>query len=266
MAATILIPLPDNDFDITEVAVPWRLLSRAGHTVVFATETGAVPAGDPRLLEGVIFGQLGAADDACAFYREMIADPAFLTPIAWTDIEPTRYDALLLPGGHAPGMRQYLGSALLQQKVAAFWALQRPVAAICHGVLLLARARDAAGGSLLRLRRTTSLRKWQERSAWWLTRWWLGNYYRTYEQWVEDEVCAQLHDGSQYQRGPLTLLRRGTETDDTAAFVVRDGNYLSARWPGDAFLLGRRLLQLLEESASGNDLHNGAKAGTVTSA
>jgi ThiJ/PfpI family protein len=55
-------PLPDRDFDVTGVAVPWRLLREAGHQVDFATErAGTVPAADPRLLDGVIFGQLGAA-------------------------------------------------------------------------------------------------------------------------------------------------------------------------------------------------------------
>ena len=34
----VLIPLPDRDFDPTEVAVPWRVLCDAGHQVVFATE------------------------------------------------------------------------------------------------------------------------------------------------------------------------------------------------------------------------------------
>jgi putative intracellular protease/amidase len=39
----VLDPLPDRDFDVTEVAVPWRLLTDAGHEVVFATETGCTP-------------------------------------------------------------------------------------------------------------------------------------------------------------------------------------------------------------------------------
>jgi putative intracellular protease/amidase len=38
--AKILIPLPDKDFDVTEVAVPWRMLKNAEHEVVFATENG----------------------------------------------------------------------------------------------------------------------------------------------------------------------------------------------------------------------------------
>jgi hypothetical protein len=42
---------------------------------------------------------------------------------------------------------------------------------------------------------------------------------------------------------------RGTATDDTAAFVVQDGNYVSARWPGDAYLLGRRFTDLLQRAS-----------------
>jgi hypothetical protein len=42
---------------------------------------------------------------------------------------------------------------------------------------------------------------------------------------------------------------RGTATDDTAAFVVQDGNYVSARWPGDAYLFGRRFTDLLQHAS-----------------
>ena len=48
-------PLPDLDFDVTEVAVPWRLLTDAGHDVSFATERGGFAAqADQRLLDGVL--------------------------------------------------------------------------------------------------------------------------------------------------------------------------------------------------------------------
>ena len=166
--------------------------------------------------------------------------------IEWAAIEPSRYDALVLPGGHAPGMRQYLGSALLQAKAAAFWKLQRPVGAICHGVLVLARSKDpATGQSVLHASRTTSLTKAQERTAYYLSFWKLGRYYRTYPAYVEDEVKAALDSESQYLRGPLALTARGSMTDDRAAFVVEDGRYLSARWPGDAYLFARKLLERL---------------------
>ena len=249
--ARVLLPLPDRDFDVTEAAVPWRLLTDAGHEVVFATEHGAVAAGDPLLLTGVLFGKLGADPEPRRFHAQMIESAAYRHPLRWSAIEPPDYHALLLPGGHAPGMRQYLGSELLQARVAAFWQLQRPVAAICHGVLVLARSKDpATGKSVLHQARTTSLTKAQERAAYLISFWKLGNYYRTYPAYVEDEVKAALASPRQYERGPLALTTRGTGTDDSAAFVVEDGRYLSARWPGDAYLFARKLLQRLTPAAA----------------
>jgi putative intracellular protease/amidase len=247
--AKIVVPLPDQDFDVTEVAVPWKLLREAGHEVVFATEHGSegpTPAADPRLLDGVVFGQLGAKPEPKAFYRELGASPAFARPVPWSAIAPADFAALLLPGGHAPGMKQYLGSALLQEKVAAFARTGRPLAAICHGVLVLARAIDPeTGKSALCGRRTTCLPKYMERLAYGLTAWKLGRYYRTYDAYVEDEVRAALESPDHFQVGPLTLGSHGTRDDDGAAFVVEDGAYVSARWPGDAYLFAKKLLERL---------------------
>jgi len=242
-----LIPVPDRDFDVTEVAVPWRLLTRLGHVVRFATERGgSSPRADQRLLDGVIFGQLGAQSQPKAFYAALQSDPEFGAPLAWADIEPHDFGGLLLPGGHAPGMRQYLGSEILRAKVADYWSLGRPVGAICHGVLVLARTRDPrTGHSLLYGRRTTCLPKYMERSAFVATAWRLGRYYRTYPAYVEDEVRDALHEPADFVRGPRVLSKRGTEDDDGPAFFVRDGNYVSARWPGDAYLFAKRFAEQL---------------------
>jgi putative intracellular protease/amidase len=240
------MPLPDTDFDTTEVAVPWRLLTEAGHEIVFATENGgAAPRCDPRLIDGVIFGQLGAEPEPIEFYRMLEKDEHFSAPMSWRALDTTRCDGLLLPGGHAPGMRQYLGSTKLQQAIAAFWATGKPVGAICHGVLVLARSKDPrTGRSVLAGKRTTCLPKYMERGGYLATFWRLGRYYRTYPAYVQDEVVAALDDKSQFVRGPRTL-RRGTRHDDSPAFVVQDGNYLSARWPGDSYLFAERFNALL---------------------
>src|SRR5258708_36105079 len=97
--ARILVALPDRDFDVTEVSVPWRLLTDAGHDVVFATERGgARPAADPLLLTGVVFGKLGAAEQAKEYYAALESAPAFSRPIAWRDADPASFGGLLLPG------------------------------------------------------------------------------------------------------------------------------------------------------------------------
>jgi putative intracellular protease/amidase len=247
MGRRVLLPLPDHDFDVTEVAVPWRLLTDAGHDVVFATEDGARPAADPLLLDGVIFGKLGAEPEPKHFYRELEKAPAFHAPMRWRDLDPEAFDALILPGGHAPKMRQYLGSEILHQKVAELWALGKPVGAICHGVLVLARSKDpTTGKSVLAGAKTTCLPKYMERSAYFLTAWKHGRYYRTYDAYVEEEVRAALDDpGSQFVLGPRTLTKRGTRGDHAPAFVVEDGRYVSARWPGDAYLFTEKMIERL---------------------
>ncbi len=244
----VLIPLPDADFDVTEVAVPWRLLTNAGHRVTFATEKGgAAPAADPLLLTGVLFGQLGAAPEPKAFYAQMLESPEYRAPVAWGGVDMARVDGLVLPGGHAPGMKQYLSADALFAKVAEHVTAGKPTGAICHGVLVLARTKDATGKSVLHTKRTTCLPKSMERTAYALTAWKLGRYYRTYDAYVEDEVRAALaNPDAQFDRGPRTLTQRGTAENDAPAFVVQDGSYVSARWPGDAYLFAKRFIAALE--------------------
>ena len=200
-----------------------------------------------KLLTGVLYGQLGAEHEAKLFYADLERAPAFERPIAWADVDPASFDALFLPGGHAPGMRQYLEGEALFAKVAAFFEAKKPVAAICHGTIVLARTKDASGKSVLAARKTTCLPKYMERIAAGLTSWKLGDYYRTYPEYVEDEVKRALDDPArQFVRGPVNLVKKGTEADDDGAFVVEDGDYLSARWPGDAYLIAKTLRALLE--------------------
>ena len=248
----VLIPVPERDFDVTEVAVPWRLLRDADCQVVFATpDGGRPPAADPRLLSGVVFGQLGAAREPLAFYRQLERADEYQAPRSYRDLDPTAFDGLLLPGGHAPGMKPYLESRELQAAVAAFWALERPVAAICHGVLVLSRTRGPDGRSLLWDRRTTCLPRYMERTAFLATCWRVGRYFRTYPTYVEAEVRASLADPTtQFVRGPVHLFARGSARDDGAAFVVRDGHYVSGRWPGDAYRLGRELVAMTRAANS----------------
>ena len=243
----MLIPLPDTDFDPTESAVPWSVLTGAGHRVEFATERGEAPACDPLLIEGVLFGKLGAGAEAKRLYAEMREEEGFRSPLAWGDVDPGSYDALVLPGGHAPGMRPYLESETLREKVLALWRSGRPVGAICHGVLVLARTVDPeTGRSVLFDKRTTALPKYLEAAAWAATAWKLGRYYRTYDTYVEDEVKGALAGRRQFLLGPLILEGPDALKDDGRGFAVTDGSYVSARWPGDAYAFARALLAQLE--------------------
>jgi putative intracellular protease/amidase len=269
---TVLIPVPDRDFDPTEVAVSWRVLTRNGHRVVFATESGAPGVADDIMVTGrgldiwsalpilgsvpVVGLMLRANKDGRDSYRDMLRSAEFQHPVSWSQTTLDGIDALLLPGGHrARGMRRYVDSDILQRIVVDAFARGLIVAAICHGVLLAARSVDpATGHSVLYGRKTTALTWAMERLAWRLTRltrFWDRDYYRTYTEEpgqpagymsVQSEVTRALKDPADFQDvragTPHRWLKssgmvRDTATDSRPAFVVDDGSYVSARWPGD---------------------------------
>jgi putative intracellular protease/amidase len=282
--ASVLIPVPRCDFDPTEVAVSWSVLTSLGHRVIFATPDSAPAAGDEIMLSGrgldpwgavpmlsrlVLVGRvLRANSSARSDYQRMLASREFQHPISWAAIDMVGVDALLLPGGHrARGMREYLESTVLQAAVRNAFARDLPVAAICHGVLLAARSVEPASGrSVLFGRQTTALTWSLERRAWRvarITRFWDPDYYRTYREKsdqpegymsVQAEVTRALAAGTDF----VDVVRssrnyalqangrtRDTVDDERAALVVTDGQYISARWPGDAHTFARALARVL---------------------
>ena len=283
--AAVVIPLPHQDFDPTETAVSWEILREAGHRVLFATPDGKRSYGDPRMLTGEeldIWGfipglkkfkilglMLRANLEARTAYRMMEADPAFLNPMPYQELALDKFDGLLLPGGHyARGMRRYLEDRTLQSFVGDFFDSGKPVGAICHGVVLAARSiSPRTGRSVLYGRRTTALTWRLEKAAWSLMRFagrvWDPDYYRTYSEEpgepeghrsVQAEVTRSLASPEDFLDVPRSApyyfskssgMFRDTKSDDRPAWVVRDGAYVSARWPGDVHTFAQTLSSLL---------------------
>jgi putative intracellular protease/amidase len=281
--AKVLIPIPQRDFDPSEAAIGWSVLKRLNHSVAFATPDGKPGRADEMMLTGegldvwgfipglrhlVAIGALMRANaDARHAYAAMENDPAFKAPLTWAEVRRQDFDGLLLPGGHrARGMRAYLENDILQRLVAEFFAAGLPVAAICHGVVLAARSRTADGRSVLYGRRTTALTWGFERKAGMVgrvVRFWDPGYYRTYQDApgqprgymsVQQEVTRALAKPQDFLDVPPDApnyrqktdgLTRDTFDDERPAFVVRDGNYVSARWPGDAYTFAKTFAAML---------------------
>jgi putative intracellular protease/amidase len=230
---------------------------------------GAVPG----LRRLTVVGRVLRANAAArAAYAALLEDQAFAAPLHWGAARRGAYDALVLPGGHrARGMRPYLESPEVQQMAIDSFRVGKPVGAICHGVLVAARAVDPVTQcSVLYGRRTTALTWALERKAWGIaryTRFWDSNYYRTYveepgQRWgsmsVQQEVTRALADPADFadvEKGTPDWRRktsgraRDTLVDARPAFVVRDGSYVSARWPGDVHTFALTFAGVLAERA-----------------
>jgi putative intracellular protease/amidase len=286
----VIMLLPGRDFDLTEVAVSWRVLSNAGIEVRFATPDGRSSQADDVMLTGegldpwsrvpglrhlILIGWLLRANqEARDAYRALAQDRWFKQPLRHAELSVDQFDGLLLPGGHrARGMRAYLESEVLQQFVGLFFASGKPVAAICHGVVLAARSLvPGLCRSVLWGRKTTALPWDMERSAWLMTRFigraWDPDYYRTYRETndeaagarsVQSEVTAALASPSDFVEVSGGLwpwlckssgLFRDAANRTWPAHVVVDGNYISARWPGDVHTFASRFLEKLHQRAT----------------
>ncbi len=282
--ARVLMLLPSRDFDPTESAGAWKVLTEAGHEVEFATPDGKAGEADELMLTGrgldpwgfvpglrrvTVIGRILAANgDGRRAYGEMEKSAEFRTPKRWEDAGAGDYDGLVLPGGHrARGMRPYLESAEPRRIVLEFFRAGKPVAAICHGVLLAARTLDPeTGRSVLYGKKTTALTWAFERKGAMtgrIARFWDRRYYRTYWEEagqppgymsVQQEVKRALakagdfvdvDPGSGNYRRQTSGMHRDSPGDAGPAFVVRDGNYVSARWPGDVFTFARTFAEVL---------------------
>ena len=200
--------------------------------------------------------------------------PAFLASSQYPDLKVHEHDGLVLPGGHwARGMRQYLEDPYLQSFVGDFFDSGKPVAAICHGVVLAARSLSKqTGKSVLYGRKTTALTWKLEKAAWSLMksfgRTWDPDYYRTYIEadaeplgyrGVEAEVKRVLASPGDFLDVPRSApdyfrkssgLFRDSSQDSRPAWVIRDGSYVSARWPGDVHGFAATFAAVLAESAA----------------
>jgi putative intracellular protease/amidase len=283
----VLIVLPKRDFDPSEVAITWKVLKNAGNSVIFATADGQPAVADPLMLSGeeldlwgripvlrkvkVLGLALRANSDARRAYASMQNSPSFRAPVPYSTLRIDQYDGLVLPGGHwARGMRQYLEDTALQRFVGDFFEADKPVAAICHGVVLAARSLSArTGKSVLYGRKTTAL-TWRLEKAAWITmkyfgRVWDPAYYRTYLEarsepsgyrGVQAEVSRALASPADFCDVPnkagdhfrkASGLFRDSDKDQRPAWVVRDRRYVSARWPGDVHTFAAEFGAVLEE-------------------
>lgn len=141
------------------------------------------------MLTGTTGAILGAAKTAKTAYAELETKEQFQKPLSWSNpsFSLEEYDLVFLPGGHDKAVRQIIDSSRVHELLAAYFPLtvadsskKKCLAAICHGVQVLAASSYKDGKSVLHDATTTSLIHFMEESIYQATRVFLGDYYKTY--------------------------------------------------------------------------------------
>lgn len=151
-------------------------------------------------------------------YNQMSKTPEFQKPLSWTspDFSLDAYNLVFLPGGHEKGVRQLIDSPVMQTYLSSYFPAtikpsSKTVAAVCHGVMVLSETKGPDGKSVIHECVTTALPARFEQVAFWGTRAFLGDYYKTYGA-GSDDVEKSVSCGQSNSMKLFSLTEKGAET------------------------------------------------------
>ena len=177
--------LRTTGFWAEELLVPYKAFTEAGFDVKFATPAGLVPQPDPR--------SLNAQDGA-----ELDHLPDLRTPLVLDDVELDGYEAVYVPGGHAP-MEDLATDEVSGRLLTEALAAGIPVGTVCHGAAALLAARRDDGTPTIAGYRLTGFTDEEERQ---------GGLADNMRYLLEDELVER---GADFVEGPA--YQPHTETD-----------------------------------------------------
>ncbi|EOV9672564.1 type 1 glutamine amidotransferase domain-containing protein [Cronobacter turicensis] len=259
-AASVLVVLSDADhldlkdgkvfptgFYLNELMQPIKRLLDAGHQVTFATPNGLVPTLDKSSDDKMYFNN---DINAWRTHRALLDKLRLTSPVSSPVISLARaaqrgygeFDAIYIPGGHAP-MQDLLTSPALGQALAAFHAAGKPTALVCHGpIALLSTLPDAPAF-------TRQLAETGHAAA---QRGWIYAGYRmTVISNAEEEIAkGLLPKGGAMKFYPQTALEQAggkysSNSEPFTSHIVTDRELITGQNPASATAVAQALLERL---------------------
>lgn len=257
-AANVLIVLSDEarlelrgqrvfetGFYANELMQPVKKLLDAGHTLTFATPLGKAPTVDRSSLDKMYF----ANDDASMQQHLALMDQLRITSqeqspvVSLARVEQTgyaAYDAVYIPGGHAP-MQDLVRSAALGRLLRHFHAEAKPTALVCHGPAALLSALAQPARFIQRLEASKPAGKQPA--------WIYAGYQMTVISNAEEEAAKGALNGGQMKFTPQTALERAggkySAAPNWSAKMVADRELITGQNPASALAVADALLARL---------------------
>ncbi|HEX8609690.1 MAG TPA: type 1 glutamine amidotransferase domain-containing protein [Telluria sp.] len=259
-AASVLVVLSDADhldlkdgktfptgFYLNELAQPLKLLLDAGHDVTFATPNGKAPTVDSTSLDPMYFGgdaarlkqhqDLVAGLNITSQQRSPVISLARVEQIGYG-----HYDAVYIPGGHAP-MQDLIRSAALGRLLAHFHEAGKTTALVCHGPAALLSALPNPEASIARMEQGGKATP---------PGWIYAGYRMTVISNQEEGLAkASLKGGTMKLLPQSALETAGARYSSNAApwtsHVVTDRELITGQNPASALQVGQALLERLKK-------------------
>lgn len=258
MAANVLVVLSDADhldlkddkvfstgFYLNELLQPVKLLMDAGHQVTFATPEGKAPTLDQSSADAMYFnGDAMVLKEYQALLEKLKITSNTQSPvISLARVEQigyARFDAVYIPGGHAP-MQDLLRSPALGRLLTNFHQNGKTTALVCHGPIALLSTLPNSPTFVQNMEATNTAS-----SANWI----YAGYRVTVISNQEEEAAKPLLKGGTMKFYPQTALEQaGASYSSNAApwtpHVVEDRELITGQNPASALTVGQALIERL---------------------
>ena len=239
----------DTGFYANELMQPVKKLLDAGHTITFATPLGKAPALDRNSVDKMYFDN----DEASMQQHLALLEKLRITSVEQSPVVSlarieqggyARYDAVYVPGGHAP-MQDLLHSAALGRLLRDFHARDKPTALVCHGPIALLSALERPEQFTSKLASPAAAAAASAAPAW---------IYAGYQMTVisnsEEEAAKGMLNGGTMKILPQTALQRAGGVYSSAANwqskVVVDRELITGQNPASATAVADQLLARLK--------------------
>ncbi|WP_223620461.1 type 1 glutamine amidotransferase domain-containing protein [Lysobacter sp. ESA13C] len=259
-AGNVLVVLSDADrldlrdgktfatgFYLNELMQPVKLLLDAGHQVTFATPQGRAPTVDRSSIDPMYFG----GDTEALKTHQALLDRLAITAkdsspvLSLARIEQIgygRFDAVYIPGGHAP-MQDLLHSPALGRLLGAFHQRGKTTALVCHGPIALL-------STLPQARQFTAQLADSGKAAA-PTQWIYAGYQVAVISNQEEELAKAALGGGAMKFYPQTALQQAgmvyrSNTAPWSANVVVDRELITGQNPASAVGVAKELLSRLK--------------------
>jgi putative intracellular protease/amidase len=206
-------------FWIEEFAAPYYILFDAGVNVTLASPKGGQPPIDPKS---------AAPENQTEATKRFEKDEALQQKLSLTlklsDVSAEEYDAIFYPGGHGP-MWDLSSDPDSIRMVETFYKAGKPVAAVCHGPVVLVNAKNENGAPLVEGKKVTGFTNTEEAAV---------QLTEVVPFLLEDEL---KNKGGHYSK-----------KEDWASYIVTDGNLITGQNPASSEEAAKKLLSILQQA------------------
>jgi putative intracellular protease/amidase len=203
-------------FWIEEFASPYYLLKDKGVKITIASPKGGQPPIDPKSASPDF-----ATPATKRFYADKETQEVLAKTVKLESVNQADYDAVFYPGGHGPlwDLAEDKNSIAL---IEAFYANNKPVAAVCHAPAVFKHTKNADGTPLVKGKKVTGFTNSEEEAV----------QLTSIVPFLVEDMLQK--NGGKYSKG-----------QDWNPYAVEDGLLITGQNPASSELVAEMLLKKL---------------------